>query len=97
MVRGRRAACLQAFGLVVSLGFLLMVSLAVSAALAALSQWMHADSAALVWEVVDLLVSIGVITLLFAMIYRFLPDVRLHWSEVWTGAFTTAVLFSTGK
>jgi len=88
---------LQSFGIVVSMGFLLMVSLAVSAALAALSEWMHADSAAFIWKAVDMLVSIGVITVLFAVIYRWLPDVRLHWRDVWTGALVTAVLFSTGK
>ncbi len=87
----------QSFGLVITLGFLLMVSLAVSAALSALSQWMHADSEALVWRAVDTILSLGVITLLFAVIYRFLPDVHLEWREVWTGALVTAVLFSVGK
>ena len=88
---------LQSFGLVVSLGFLLMVSLAVSAALSALSQWMHADSDALIWRAIDMVVSIGVITVLFTVIYWFLPDVRLHWRDVWTGGFVTALLFSAGK
>jgi membrane protein len=85
----------QSFGLVVSIGFLLLVSLAVSAALSALSAWAHGDTS--VWNAVDMILSLGVITVLFATIYRFLPDVRLHWRDVWTGAFVTAVLFTIGK
>lgn len=45
----------------------------------------------------NVVVSLGVITVLFAMIYRFLPDVRLAWRDVWTGAFVTAILFTIGK
>jgi membrane protein len=89
---------LRSFGLVVSVGFLLMVSLAVSAALAALSSWIQGGEAVTtVWQAVNMVVSLGVIMLLFALIYRFLPDVRLYWADVWTGAFVTAVLFSLGK
>jgi membrane protein len=88
----------RSFGLVVSIGFLLMVSLTVSAALAALSRWVHGgETVAVLWQAADMVVSLGVITLLFALIYRFLPDVRLHWRDVWTGAFATAVLFTAGK
>jgi membrane protein len=88
---------LQSFGLAVSMGFLLVVSLAVSAALSAVSSWMHAESATMIWQAVDMLLSVASITLLFALIYWFLPDVRLRWADVWTGAFVTAVLFSLGK
>jgi membrane protein len=51
----------------------------------------------MVWQAVDMLLSVGSITLVFALIYWFLPDVRLRWADVWTGAFVTAVLFSIGK
>jgi membrane protein len=89
---------LKSFGLVISLGFLLLVSLAVSAGLSALSGWMHAgEELTVIWQAVDVLISLGIITLLFAAIYWFLPDVRLHWRDVWTGAFVTAALFTTGK
>jgi membrane protein len=89
---------LKSFGLVISLGFLLLVSLAVSAGLSALSGWMHAgEEVTVLWQAVDVLISLGIITLLFAAIYRFLPDVRLHWRDVWTGAFVTAALFTSGK
>ena len=90
---------LRSFGLVVSIGFLLMVSLLVSAALAALAAYVSTSKwgGPALWEVINILVSLGVVTLLFALIYRFLPDVRLKWRDVWTGALITAVLFSIGK
>ena len=90
---------LRSFGLVVAIGFLLMVSLAVSAALAALSGWLGRRSPGLplLWNAVNVLISLGVITVLFAMLYRFLPDVRLRWRDVWIGALVTAVLFTIGK
>lgn len=89
---------IRSFGLVVSVGFLLMVSLAVSAALAALSSWLQGGEAvSALWQAVHMLVSLGVIMLLFALIYRFLPDARLYWKDVWTGALLTAVLFTLGK
>jgi membrane protein len=89
----------RSFGLVVAIGFLLTVSLAVSAALAALSGWLgrRAPGVPLLWGAVNVLLSLGVITVLFAMLYRFVPDVRLRWGDVWTGAFVTAVLFTIGK
>ena len=90
---------LRSFGLVVAIGFLLMVSLAVTAALAALSGWLsrRSPSIPLVWSGVSVLVSLIVTTALFALLYRFLPDVRLHWRDVTTGAFVTAVLFTIGQ
>ena len=90
---------LRSFGLVVAIGFLLMVSLAVTAALAALGGWLasRSSSVPLVWRGVNMLVSIVVATALFAMLYRFLPDVRLRWRDVTTGAFVTAVLFTIGQ
>lgn len=89
----------RSFGLVVAIGFLLLVSLAVSAALAALGGWLsrRMPGMPMVWNAVNVVVSLGVITALFAMLYRFLPDVRLRWSDVITGAFVTAVLFTIGK
>jgi membrane protein len=89
----------RSFGLVVAIGFLLTVSLAVSAALAGLSGWLgrRAPGVPLLWDAVNLVLSLGVITVLFALLYRFVPDVRLRWGDVWTGAFVTAVLFTIGK
>ena len=90
---------LRSFGLVVAIGFLLMVSLAVTAALAALSGWLSSRSPSipLIWSGVSVLVSLVVTTALFALLYRVLPDVRLRWRDVTTGAFVTAVLFTIGQ
>ena len=82
-----------------SIGFLLLVSLLVSASLAALAARIQRSEVGgpALWQIVNLLVSLGVVTLLFGVIYRFLPDVRLAWRDVWTGAFVTAILFTIGK
>jgi membrane protein len=90
---------LRSFGLAVAVGFLLMVSLAVTAALAALSGWLsgRAPNIPLVWSGVTMLVSLVVTTALFALLYRVVPDVRLRWRDVTTGAFVTAVLFTIGQ
>ena len=90
---------LRSFGLVIAIGFLLMVSLAVTAALAALNGWLsqYAPNLPLVWSGVSTLVSLTVTTGLFALLFRFLPDVRLRWRDVMTGALTTAVLFAIGQ
>ena len=90
---------LISFGLVVGVGFLLLVSLLVSAGLSALNRYVGAmfPAIAVVWQAVNMLVSLGVVTLLFAMIYQFLPDVELRWRDVWVGALVTAGLFTIGK
>jgi membrane protein len=90
---------LLSFGLVIGVGFVLLVSLLVSAGLSALNRYIGSivPDIALVWQGVNTLVSLGVITLLFAMIYQFLPDVDLRWRDVWVGALVTAGLFTVGK
>lgn len=92
-------ARLRSFGLVLSIGFVMLVSLAVSATLAATSQYFGTSitGATLVWQAVNIIVSFGVITVLFALIYRFLPDVKLLWRNVWIGSMMTAALFTVGK
>jgi membrane protein len=90
---------LRSFGLVVAIGFLLLVSLAVSAALAGISERVgrYAPDLPVVWTVVNISVSLLVTTVLFGLLYRFVPDVELRWNDVATGAFVTAVLFTIGK
>jgi membrane protein len=90
---------LRSFGLVVAIGFLLMVSLAVTAALAAFSGWLsrRSPSIPLLFTAVTTGVSLVVTTGLFALLFRFLPDVRLRWRDVTTGAIVTAVLFTIGQ
>lgn len=90
---------LRSFGIVVAIGFLLLVSLAVSAALAAFHTWLSSLSPTntTLWSIVNAIVSMAVTTGLFAMLFRYLPDVRLRWRDVTTGAAVTAVLFSVGQ
>ena len=90
---------LISFGLVVGVGFLLLVSLLVSAALAALGKFLgsYMPGYAVLGQALNVLLSLAVITLLFAMIYKVLPDVELAWRDVWVGGLVTAGLFSIGK
>lgn len=89
---------LVSIAMVVGLGFLMLVSLVVSAALNAVNQRYAAHVPwPLAWEGLNALGSLCVITLMIAMIYRFLPDVRIPWRDVWLGALVTAVLFTVGK
>jgi membrane protein len=90
---------LRSFGLVIGIGFLLLVSLAISAALAALGSWLSSLSPTntTLWSIVNAIVSMAVTTGLFALLFRFLPDVRLRWRDVATGALVTAVMFSIGQ
>ena len=95
MVRQR----IISFGLVIGVGFLLLTSLVVSAALAALDKFVgnRFPAYVVVGQALNVVLSLGVITLLFAMIYKTLPDVRLEWRDVWAGAIVTAALFTIGK
>lgn len=91
---------LFSFGLILSIGFLLLISLVLSALLAAAGNWIkiHMDEAFLwIFNVLNFIVSMGIITLLFAMMYKFLPDAKIKWRLVWVGAFFTAILFTFGK
>jgi membrane protein len=83
---------------VMALGFLLMVSLVVSTVLAAVSAWAGTvGSEALIWETVNFAVSLGVLTGLFAMLFKWFPDVPVRWRDVWPGALASALLFEAGK
>jgi membrane protein len=90
---------LLSFGLVLGLGFLLLVSLVLSAALSALGSFYGGFFGSLEWllQVVNFVVSFAVITVLFAMIYKLLPRVDISWRDVWIGAAVTALLFDIGK
>jgi membrane protein len=90
---------LLSVAMILALGFLLLVSLVVSAALAAFSGWMRSligDVAVLGW-VIDAAVALGVIATLIALIYKILPDAEVAWRDVWVGAVATAILFMVGK
>jgi membrane protein len=87
------------FAMVLGIGFLLMVSLVLSAAIAAagkfFEQFLPAPEALL--HVVSTLVSFLTVTVLFALLYKFVPDVHIEWRDVWIGAAVTSLLFSIGK
>jgi membrane protein len=87
------------FTVVLGIGFLLLVFLIIDAGLAALGQFASnlIPGSELVWQGVNFLVSFGVVILLFAMIYKILPDVKIEWEDVWLGAAFTAFLFAVGK
>ena len=87
------------FTMVLGIGFLLLVSLVVSAGLSATQEYVGSRVTVpeFLLQLLNLVISIGVGTLLFAMIYKFLPDIEIAWRSVWLGAFVTAVLFALGK
>jgi len=87
------------FGMVLVIGFLLLVSLVISALLAGISTYMSGlvPNLAPLWAIVNFVISFGIITCLFALIYRVLPDVHIAWSNVWVGAAFTALLFTIGR
>jgi len=87
---------LLSFGMVLFVGFLLAVSLALSAAVAALGTVMFASMEAAL-HVMTFGISFAVITLLFAMMFKWLPDIAIGWRDVLPGAFLTAALFEIGK
>ena len=89
---------LLSFGMILGIGFLLMVSLVASAALAALQKWwgpVFRDWA--VASIIEAVLSFLVFTVLFAIIYKMVPRVRIGWKDVWIGAATTSLLFTVGK
>jgi membrane protein len=91
---------LFSLGLVMSIGFLLLVSLVVSSLLATIDHWLAATSLGqltYVMYAIDFLMSLGVISVLFALMFRFLPDVRVSWRSIWAGAILTGILFTLGK
>lgn len=98
-VKGFIRIRLMSFATVVGIAFLLMVSLIVSAALAALSGYFSELLPALgvLSEIANGLVSFGVITVLFALIFKILPDIKISWRNVWIGGAVTSFLFTVGK
>ena len=90
---------LLSFGLILGVGFLLIVSLALSAGIAAIStlwgNWLK--ELEVVLQTVNFAVSFTVTTALFALIYKVLPNAPISWRDVWMGAAVTSLLFSLGK
>lgn len=87
------------FTMVLGTGFLLLVSLVISAAVAALGKYLEQYlPAGGFWAfALSLILSLGIFTLMFALLFKFLPDVKIGWKDVWLGAFVTALLFLLGQ
>ncbi len=92
-------ARMLSFGLILGIGFLMIVSLILSAALDALGKWWGPwfGDWILVAHLLNLTISFALVTTMFAMIYKLMPRVKVAWGDVWTGAVVTALLFTVGK
>jgi len=90
---------LISFALVLGIGFILLVSLIFNVGLSTLNKFMVdlLPAHEIIWQGINFVVSFGVITLLFAIIFKVLPDVKITWGDVWLGAIITALLFNIGK
>jgi membrane protein len=96
MIRSR----LFSFGLIVSIGFLLLISLIITTILAALGDWVlhHWPNIILViFYVLKFIISFGIVMLLFAVMFKILPDAKIQWKHLWLGSTLTALLFILGK
>jgi membrane protein len=87
---------LVAFGMVLSFAFLLLVSLVISTVLATLAAYFSPEPGRLA-QLVDSIVSLMVISSIFALLFKYVPDVRIRWSDVWPGALLTGVAFTVGQ
>ena len=91
---------LFSFGLIVSIAFLLVVSLLISALISAFGNWLashFSDSFLLILQLLNSGLSLVILAVLFALMIKFLPDAKIKWKHVWIGSFVTAFLFEIGK
>jgi membrane protein len=90
---------LLSFGFTLVVGFLLLVSLLLTAGIALVADWLGGlmPGSETLAQILNLVLSLAMITLLFATIFKFLPDAKIAWHDVWIGAFLTALLFTIGK
>jgi membrane protein len=93
-------ARLFSFGLILAIAFLLTISLVISTALVAISNYIHFESSQFmmtIYGVLNFIISLLVISALFAMIFKILPDAKIQWKHVWLGSIITGILFTIGK
>ncbi|PIQ29456.1 MAG: ribonuclease BN [Bacteroidetes bacterium CG18_big_fil_WC_8_21_14_2_50_41_14] len=91
---------LFSFGLIVTIAFLLIVSLVTSALLSAFGNWLSghfSETFFVALQIVNIVLSFIIITVLFALMFKFLPDAKIKWNHVWIGSIVTAFLFNIGK
>jgi membrane protein len=86
---------LQSFAMVLGTAFLLLVSLVLTALIASLQRLL--PTAGVLWGIVDALISIALLAAVFALLFKYVPDVTIRWRDTWFGAALTAVLFTLGK
>lgn len=93
-------ARLFSFGLILAIAFLLIISLVISTALAAFSNWFKVYTSSfvlIVFNVLNFIFSLAVLSALFALIFKILPDAKIKWKHVWLGSIVTGILFTIGK
>ena len=91
---------LFSFGLILSIAFLLLISLIISAVLATFGDWIKmnwSNSALWLFNILNIVGSLFIITILFGLMYKILPDAKIQWKHIWVGAFLTTLLFTIGK
>jgi membrane protein len=91
---------LFSFGLILSIGFLLLISLVITTILAVLSEWVMnfwSDIVLIIFYVLNFIISFGVIMFLFSLLFKILPDAKIKWRHLWLGSGLTAFLFIMGK
>jgi len=91
---------LFSFGIIVTISFLLIISLIVSALLSAFGIWLSGhfpETLLVVLQVLNFFLSFVIITVLFALMFKFLPDISIKWTHVWIGSVVTTILFDIGK
>jgi membrane protein len=91
---------LFSFGLIISIAFLLLISLVLSSLLSAIGNWVQqywSESFLILFKVLNTIFSLAIITSLFALMFKILPDAKIKWPSVWIGAFVTSFLFVIGK
>jgi len=87
-------------GLIIVIGFLLLISLFISTLLSALSNYIKGifpDYLLTLFYLINLIISLGIVTFLFALIFKFLPDINIKWKSIWAGSVVTSLLFVLGK
>jgi membrane protein len=91
---------LFSFGLIISIAFILIVSLVITTVLAALGDWLSgnfSESLLIIIQALNFILSIAVLAVLFALMFKFFPDAKIKWRHVWVGSIVTALLFELGK
>jgi len=91
---------LFSFGLILSVAFILMISFVISSTLAALGDWMHShfpDALLVLFQALNFIITLSILSFIFALMFKFFPDAQIKWRHVWIGAVVTALLFEIGE